>query len=78
MATRQALALPNELWTRVLQNLDNDEDRPELWMIGRHICTTFKHEVESIFRDTALPKTMLIFNLGLGPTAFFKPVLTIV
>jgi hypothetical protein len=57
-------ALPNELWIRVLQNLDDDESIADLWTTGRHVCTTFKDATESIFRDRHLPKTRFEFDLG--------------
>jgi len=63
MAEHQAAALPNELWIRVLQNLDDDDGIAELWAC-RHVCTAFKDATESIFRDRHLPKTRLNFNLG--------------
>ncbi|PMD33763.1 hypothetical protein L207DRAFT_639165 [Hyaloscypha variabilis F] len=64
MAEQQPIALPNELWIRILQNLDNDEDIAELWTTCRHVCTAFKRVVESICRDRHLPKTRLNFRLG--------------
>lgn len=64
MAAHQTGPLPNEIWIRVLQNLDNDDDIAELWTICRHVCTAFKEVTESIFRERHLPRTGFDFNLG--------------
>jgi hypothetical protein len=64
MAAEQTATLPNEIWIRVLQNLDNDESIADLWTTCRHVCTAFKDATESIFRERHLPKTRINFNLG--------------
>ena len=64
MAAHLKGALPNEIWIRVLQNLDNDDDIAELWTTCRHVCTAFKEVTESIFRERHLPRTRFDFNLG--------------
>ncbi|KAE9366933.1 hypothetical protein N431DRAFT_350976 [Stipitochalara longipes BDJ] len=64
MAEQQSTTLPNELWIRVLQNLDNDENIAGLWTTCRHVCTAFKDATEAVFRDRHLPKTRLHFRLG--------------
>jgi hypothetical protein len=64
MTAHQTATLPNELWIRVLQNLDNDENIADLWTTCRHVCTAFKDATETMFRERHLPKTILNFNLG--------------
>lgn len=65
MATTQCPSLPTELWLRVLQNLQNSEDLPDLWTSYRHVCTTFKEAVEAIMRENHLRKTWIRFSLGM-------------
>jgi hypothetical protein len=64
MEAPQTFTLPNELWIRVLQDLDNEEDIAVLWTTCRHVCTAFKDATESIFRERHLPKTRINFDLG--------------
>jgi DNA-binding XRE family transcriptional regulator len=64
MAANQTATLPNEIWIRVLQNLDNDEEICDLWTTCRHVCTAFRDATESIFRERHLPKTRFHFDLG--------------
>lgn len=77
MAEHQAPALPDELWIRVLQNLDNDENIAELWTTCRHVCTAFKDATESIFRDRHLPRTRFSFDFGEKPRPLLRSMLTI-
>ncbi|KAG9239897.1 hypothetical protein BJ878DRAFT_7520 [Calycina marina] len=64
MATQSLPRLPTELWLRVFQNLNNDHDLPEAWLSLRHVNTTFKVCVETIFRENLLPKTWVRYDLG--------------
>ncbi|KAH6720967.1 hypothetical protein BKA61DRAFT_570597 [Leptodontidium sp. MPI-SDFR-AT-0119] len=64
MASKQCPSLPTELWTQILQNLNDDEDLPSLWKSCRHVSTAFRDTAESIFRERHLPKTRFYFYLG--------------
>ncbi|PBP26336.1 hypothetical protein BUE80_DR002637 [Diplocarpon rosae] len=64
MDSRQSSLLPNELWIRILENLNADEDLPTLWKSCRQVSTAFKAITESIFREKHLPRTRLGFYLG--------------
>jgi hypothetical protein len=64
MATKQCPTLPAELWLRVLQNLQKEEDLPDFWTSYRQVCTTFKKAVEAIMRDNHLQMTFIRFALG--------------
>lgn len=64
MASKQPPTLPNEIWIRVLENLNQEQDIPDAWLSCRHVSTAFKAVVESIFRERHLPKTWIVFYLG--------------
>ena len=64
MERTQCPALPAELWLRVLENLQKEEDLPELWTSHRYVCTAFKQAVEAIMRENHLRKTWINFQLG--------------
>jgi hypothetical protein len=66
MAATQHPTLPAELWLRVLQNIQKEEDLPDLWTSCRHVCTTFKQAVEAIMRENHLRKTWIRFSLGMN------------
>jgi hypothetical protein len=61
---KQIPTLPTELWIRVLESHRTPQTLPGLWNAIRHVSTTFREAVESIFRDNLLPKTSITFNLG--------------
>jgi len=64
MTAKQCPTLPAELWLRVLENLQKEEDLPELWTSHRYVCTAFKQAVEAIMRENHLRKTWINFQLG--------------
>ena len=73
MATvTQTSIFPAEIWIKILVRMplklgpDEKEDGiTPFWMGLRRVCSLFKDIVETaIFRDSLLPKTKLLFNLG--------------
>ena len=59
-----------ELWIRILESHRTGQTLPELWNTIRHVSTTFKSAVESIFCDHLLTKTYISFDLGKLPSTF--------
>ncbi|KAF4627489.1 hypothetical protein G7Y89_g10664 [Cudoniella acicularis] len=64
MSTRDRKSLPPELWNRVISNFNKEQDLPALWTTLRHVNTTFRDIIESIFRTKHLRKTFINFHLG--------------
>jgi hypothetical protein len=62
--TEQRPILPAELWLGILQNLQREEDLPELWTSYRRVCKASKRAVEAIMRQNHLRKTWINFQLG--------------
>lgn len=58
------IRLPNELWIRILQDINADPDLPFLYITCRHVNSVFRDAVESMFRDRMLPKLRINFSLG--------------
>ena len=60
----QRPVLPAELWLAILQNVQREEDLPELWTSYRRVCKASKQAVEAIVRQNHLRKTWINFQLG--------------
>lgn len=61
------LTLPPEVWLIVLdcfQHLEDADDLIWLWLGGRHVCTQFRHKIDTLFASTHLPVTTLRCELG--------------
>lgn len=69
--TMSTLALPTEIWIRVLESLRTEN--VELWMSMRHVSRGFKDAVETIFRDKHLPKTFIDIDLGKHLERYMQP-----
>jgi len=60
--------LPQEAWDLILLNHKTDHTVPELWLSHRHVSTKFRDTIESLFRDSILPKTFICVQLGMVTT----------
>jgi len=65
-ATQNSVYLPPELWVKILKNFDDEEDLPQLWITCRHVNTTLRDIVESIFVKSYLSKTSIRWYLGMS------------
>lgn len=64
MSASIAKQLPVELWYKVLEHVDKNQELVDLWMSYRHVCRAWRDAAESVFRDMHLSKTTLEFHLG--------------
>ncbi|KAH8586776.1 hypothetical protein B0O99DRAFT_48858 [Bisporella sp. PMI_857] len=56
--------LPPELWFKVIESHESDQNLPEMWLTWRHVSKTFQNVVETIFQESVLPRTCIRFLLG--------------
>lgn len=63
--TQYAPKLPLEVWTKILENLEEgDRSLLTFWTVYRQVCTAFRDAVDLIFVAKHLPETLLDFEVS--------------